>query len=193
MKRTILLLVLIALATAACGANDDPTVSASDESSSEQQAHNDADLTFVHGMIPHHEQAIGMADMVIARGESPEVKGLAERIKAAQTPEIELMRGWLEQWGEGEMPSGSDAEHGGTMMSDADIAELDTARGAALDKLFLEMMIRHHEGAISMAEEELDNGEFEAALELAQTISDTQQSEITEMKALLTETAGPAS
>ena len=197
MKRVLtLLLLLLAVLSAACGSDDDPTVEAGDDGSggSAAQQHNDADVAFAQGMIPHHEQAIDMADMVLERGEDAEVKALAEDIKAAQGPEIETLRGWLEDWGEEES---ADAGHGdmggegdGTMMTDEEMEQLEQASGAELDKMFLEMMIRHHEGAIAMAETELEDGEFPPAKQMAQNISDTQQAEITKMKDLLTKLAG---
>lgn len=182
------------------------SVSTSAAATSAQAAHNDADVTFAQGMIPHHEQALEMSDMLIGKqGVDPAVLSLANRIKEAQGPEIEQMQGWLQQWGVGpasggmpghDMPghdmSGGDgmgdmpgmgAGHG--MMSEADMAALQNAQGAAAGRLFLEQMIRHHEGAITMAEQEIDNGQFPAAIEMARNIVSSQQAEIDEMRALL--------
>jgi len=193
-KLLTLLLLLLALVSAACGSDDDPTVDSGDDAAgSGAMEHNDADVAFAQGMSPHHEQAIEMAEMVLKRGDDPEVKALAEDIKAAQGPEIETLRGWLEDWGEEES---GDAGHGdmggddGMMMRDDEMEQLENASGEELDKMFLEMMIRHHEGAISMAETELEEGMFPAAKEMAQNISDTQQAEITKMKDLLTKLGG---
>lgn len=194
-KLFALALLLMALVTAACGSDDDPAVEAGTggEAGSSAPEHNDADVSFAQNMIVHHQQAIEMSDIVIEKGENPDVKALAERIKGAQTPEIEILRTWLEEWGEEETPS-NDAGHGGmdmggddaTMMTEDEMAELEAAEGAALDKMFLEMMIRHHEGAISMAEAEVEDGEYPDAIELAEKIVDDQSAEIDEMKALLT-------
>lgn len=194
-KLFALALLLMALVTAACGSDDDPAVEAGTggEAGSSAPEHNDADVSFAQNMIVHHQQAIEMSDIVIEKAENPDVKALAERIKGAQTPEIEILRTWLEEWGEEETPS-NDAGHGGmdmggddaTMMTEDEMAELEAAEGAALDKMFLEMMIRHHEGAISMAEAEVEDGEYPDAIELAEKIVDDQSAEIDEMKALLT-------
>ena len=175
-------LFLVALVAGACGANDDPTVGGS------APEHNDADVRFAQGMIPHHEQAIEMSDLALRRGESGDVKALAEAIRAAQGPEITTMRGWLESWGEEE----PDEAHGGGhsdddsgMMSEDEMRELQDASGADLDRMFLEMMIRHHEGAIDMARAEVEDGAYEEAKAMARTIIEAQQAEIEEMESLL--------
>lgn len=200
MKKLFLpILVVLAILLAACGSNDDPALEGADGGGGSADAadHNDQDVAFAQGMIPHHEQAIEMSDMVIERGESAEVKALAEQIKEAQAPEIETLRGWLEDWGE---PEAAEAEHGGghgasegagemTMMSGEEMAELEEASGGELDRMFLEMMIRHHEGAIAMAQTELEAGQYPEAKEMAQVIIDTQQEEIDRMADLL-ETLG---
>lgn len=176
-----LLFLVLALLSAACGRSDNPTM----EGGSSGGEHNDADVSFAQGMIPHHEQAIEMSDMILERGEDSDVKALAEDIKAAQGPEIETLRGWLEDWGEKESAVHDMGGADGTMMTDEEMEQLEKASGAELDKMFLEMMIRHHEGAIVMAETELKEGMFPPAKQLAQNISDTQQAEITQMKDLL--------
>lgn len=195
MRRLLSIAVLlIAVVAGACGSDDDPAVEAGsgDDAAASTPEHNDADVEFAQKMIVHHTQAIEMSDMVLENGEDADVKALAEQIKTAQTPEIEIMRGWLEDWGEDEAPA-ADGGHAGmdmggddaTMMTDDEMAELEQAEGAELDKMFVEMMIRHHEGAISMAKTEVDDGEFPDAVELAEKIITDQQAEITEMKSLL--------
>lgn len=173
-----LLLVLLA---GACGSNDDPTLS--------EPENNEADVAFARGMIPHHEQAIKMSDIVLRRGASADVKSLANAIKAAQGPEIAKMRGWLKAWGEDEEAPRHGEEHpsaGEGMMSDDEMREFEQASGPASDRAFLEMMIRHHEGAIDMARIEVEGGMYPDAKALAQQIIDTQQAEIDRMRQLLT-------
>lgn len=151
---------------------------------------NAADEMFVTGMIPHHQQALAMAEMVLAKdGVDERVIELAERIKQAQQPEIDLMNSWLEAWGvELGMGDMDGMDHGGDgMMSAEDMAALEAASGEEASSLFLEQMIVHHTGAIDMAQQELDNGENADALELAQNIADSQSAEIAEMQQLLTE------
>jgi len=176
-------LVAAALITlTACG-NDDDAVSAAE--------HNDADVTFAQQMIPHHEQAIEMAELARSRAQSQEVKDLAADIEAAQGPEIETMTGWLESWGEDvpdEGMSGMDmsSDDMAGMMTEDEIADLEAASGADFDQMFLTMMIEHHEGAIEMAKAEQSEGEFPEAVEMAQEIEATQTEEIQTMQDLLT-------
>lgn len=181
LKRLVAVVILFALVGAACGNNDDPSI----DTGSADAEHNDADVAFAQGMIPHHEQAVEMADLAATRASDPKVKALAARIKQAQGPEITTMTGWLEGWGEA-MPGGGahDMEMSGEM-SEEDMAGLDKASGAAFDRLFLTMMIRHHEGALAMAKTELEDGKFPPAHGLAAQITTSQQAEIDEMKALL--------
>lgn len=152
--------------------------------------YNAADEMFVTGMIPHHEQALEMAEVLLDKdGVDDRVVALAERIQAAQQPEIDLMNSWLAEWGVdsdmGDMP-GMDHGNGG-MMSDDDMAALEAASGDDASVLFLEQMVEHHEGAIEMAEQEVDNGQNADAVELAERIIDAQSAEIAEMQDLLAE------
>lgn len=159
------------------------------------QAHNDADATFARDMIPHHEQAIVMSDIILAKQDiDPRVIDLANQIKAAQGPEIATMQEWLTQWG-GEAPSGHEghdmggdmgADHAAMgMMSEEQLEQLRQAQGADASRQFLTGMIAHHEGAVAMAQSEVDNGQAEEAVHLAHEIIETQQREIDTMKGIL--------
>ena len=121
----------------------------------------------------------------IVRGEDV-IGYVISQIKDAQQPEIETMQGWLAEWGvsSDDMDMG-EMEHGGGMMSDEDMAALESASGAEAAPLFLEQMIAHHQGAIEMAETELANGKNADALALAQAVVDTQSAEIETMQDLL--------
>jgi len=129
-----------------------------------------------------------MAEMVLAKKDiDPKVSDLAERIKAAQAPEISTMRGWLAGWGENPSPAmGGHSGHGGGggMMDQADMDALRAANGAEATKLFLSGMVEHHQGAVAMAKTELADGENPDAKKLAQAVMDTQTAEIEEMKKL---------
>lgn len=181
LSRFLPVLVLVALVGAACG-SDDPSIDAGASAAE----HNEADVDFAQGMVPHHEQAVEMSDLAAAKAVDPKVKDLAARIKQAQGPEIITMKGWLEDWGE-EVPD--EGGHGGMemsgMMSADDMEKLERASGTNFDRVFLEMMIRHHEGAISMANIEAAKGAFPPAKDLAARIIGSQQTEIDEMKRLL--------
>lgn len=186
---SIATVALLALVGAACSSDDDSGSSATTEGTS-GAVHNDADVAFAQGMIPHHRQAVEMAQMAAARAESDAVLDLAARIEAAQAPEIEELTGWLESWGE-QVPTGSDmgmpghGDSGMGMMSPDDMNALEGAMGADFDQMFLEMMIVHHEGAIEMAETQIADGEYPDAIALAQRIVDAQQGEIDEMNSIL--------
>lgn len=163
------------------------------------QAHNDADVAFATGMIPHHQQAIEMSETLLAKqGIDPQVVSLADDIKAAQGPEIEQMQGWLTSWGAAATPSPSampghdtpghdmTAMGGGHgMMSQADMTALQNAQGAEAGRLFLTQMIEHHNGAIAMAQTEIDSGQFPEAVQMARSIVTSQQQEITTMQGLV--------
>lgn len=147
---------------------------------------NDADVMFAQMMIPHHEQAVEMASLAGERADSPDVKKLAEKIQAAQQPEIDTLTSWLQQWGETPAAGGQHGgPGGGGMMAEADMAQLEGARGAAFDTLFLTMMIEHHEGAISMAEAQLAQGQYPEAKAMAKDIVTSQTAEVQQMRDLL--------
>ncbi|WP_280486475.1 DUF305 domain-containing protein [Nocardia farcinica] len=153
-------------------------------------AHNDADVAFAQEMIPHHRQAVEMAALVPERSTDPRVRDLAARIQQAQDPEIATMTGWLQSWG-APVDSGGHAGmgHGDMsmpgMMTDEQMAQLQAARGAEFDRMWLTMMIAHHEGAVQMSRTELAQGADPAAKALAQQIIDGQQAEIDQMRGLL--------
>lgn len=160
------------------------------------QAHNDADVTFALHMIVHHTQAIEMSDILVGKsGIDPQVVDLAQQIKAEQTPEIGQMQGWLHGWGVPSMPATSapsmgHGDHGDMsampgMMSDQQMDALRQAQGVDASKTFLTQMIAHHEGAIDMANTEINAGQYPAAIDLARTIVTTQQQEIDTMKGIL--------
>ncbi|MFC4148754.1 DUF305 domain-containing protein [Micromonospora mangrovi] len=194
-----------ALALAACGGADDspagsghgmPGMGASagaTASAGASASFGAADVMFAQMMIPHHQQAVEMADLAAGRAADPEVKKLAGEIRAAQAPEIATMTGWLGAWG-APAPAAS-AGHGTSMpgmdhgmpgmMSDADLGRLKAASGADFDRQFLTMMIAHHEGAITMAKEEIAKGVDTDAKALAERIATAQRGEIDTMRKIL--------
>lgn len=168
---------------------EQPSTSTSDAAATSQE-HNDADTEFAQMMILHHQGAIEMAAMAEGRAQSEEVQQLSSDIQFAQQPEIDPMTSWLETWGE--EPSSSDDDMGGMdhssghtgMADDAQMQQLQDA-GADFDRMFLEMMIEHHQGAITMSEQEQANGLNKDALALAGTIIGDQTEEIAKMKQML--------
>ncbi|MFI9585929.1 DUF305 domain-containing protein [Streptomyces sp. NPDC052236] len=186
-----------ALVLAACGGGGHDMGSMGDSSSPSTSAtaqagdHNDADVSFAKEMIQHHRQAVDMAEMADTRASSSEVKELATKIKGAQDPEIKTMSGWLTSWGE-DVPADMDGMEGHDMssampgmMSSEDMDRMEKASGAAFDKMFLEMMIKHHEGAVEMAKSEKTDGKYAAAKKLADDVIAAQTAEIDQMKKLL--------
>jgi uncharacterized protein (DUF305 family) len=185
------------LALTACGSDDAST----DAAAQSDISFNDADVVFAQSMIPHHEQAVEMAGFALApeAGASPEIVELATSIQGAQEPEIVLMQSLLESWGRPTaMPGMEDMEgmssdemegmdHGGMegMMSGEEMAALGTLTGAEFDRAWAEMMIRHHEGAIVMAQTVLESGTNPDVELLADQIIAAQQAEIDQMRALL--------
>ncbi|MEU6426867.1 DUF305 domain-containing protein [Microbispora sp. NPDC046973] len=149
--------------------------------------HNDQDVMFARMMIPHHRQAVEMGRLAEGRAADARVARLARRIEAAQAPEIRTMSGWLRAWGEqvpGESPAPAHHAMPG-MMSPEDMRRLEGLSGRAFDRAFLTMMIRHHEGAVAMARDELRSGIYAPARRMAASIVFSQSAEIKEMKSLL--------
>jgi uncharacterized protein (DUF305 family) len=179
---------------AACGSDDTATtdsVAVTDASSATGEVTlNAADIVFAQGMIAHHEQAIEMAEIALdpASGASAEVVDLATRIQGAQDPEVELMTGWLTAAGESvamDTSEGHDMSEMEGMMTADQMDEMAAMTGADFDQIWLEMMIAHHEGAISQSETVKAGGSNADVLLLADQIITAQQAEITEMQALL--------
>lgn len=197
-RKTLTALAVVAgLILAGCSDTSDTIP---DMSTEEHQAspHNGADVEFSQQMIPHHQQALEMAALAPSRAKSQEVKDLAADIEAAQDPEIQTMSDWLKGWDE-DVPNGmgghkmgdgstmGDDPMGEGMMSEDEMSELKDAKGAEFDRLFLTMMIKHHEGAIAMAKDEQSAGENPHAVALAKRIESAQAAEIKLMKRLLAE------
>ncbi len=160
-------------------------------------AHNAQDETFLTDMIPHHAQAVEMADMVLSHGADAELTALATQIKAAQAPELAQMSGWLVGWGKsvpstggGHSMSGTSGHDGSGMMSADEMTQLDAASGTQFAKLFLTGMTKHHEGAVAMAKTELADGQNAEAKTLASNIIAAQDKEIATMTALLAKLNG---
>ena len=147
------------------------------------------DVAFASGMVPHHQQAVDMAALVPARSTDPQVIQLAAAISAAQGPEIETLKAFLVQWQENPAEDTGHGDHDGMamngMVDDATTKQLESLKGAEFDKLWLQSMIDHHEGAIEMAKTEIAKGDNEDAKTLAQHIVADQQSEIAQMKQML--------
>ncbi|MGS2640078.1 DUF305 domain-containing protein [Streptosporangium sp. LJ11] len=141
-----------------------------------------ADVRFAEGMIPHHRQALEMAALVPARSSSPVLRKLAERITAAQRPEIAAMTSWLRSAGR---PPGEHGGHDDHTLPLEEMNRLRAARGAAFDTLFLTLMITHHEAAVTMAGLQLREGADRVMLATAKDVVSGQGIEIARMRDLL--------
>ncbi len=171
------------------GMNDSGSNSSSDSSTAET-----VDVVFAQLMIPHHEQAVEMADLALKYATTTQVKELATQIKDAQDPEIEQMTQWLQDWGAPtSMPSADgdmgDMDMGGMgaagMMSEEAMMNLTESRGTEFDQMWLQMMIDHHEGAITMAQQVLDTTSNAEVRALANDVVQSQQGEVDTMQQLL--------
>ena len=150
--------------------------------------YNADDVAFATNMIPHHQQAVELSAMVPDRSTNADLIALAKQISAAQQPEIEIMKVFLVQWNENPDTNSGHAGHAGTMQGMVDaptMTKLGSLNGAEFDKLWLESMISHHEGAIEMAKAEIANGDNVDAKTLAKKIVATQGAEIGQMKQML--------
>ena len=149
----------------------------------------EADVRFMQGMIAHHAQAVHMSRMAAGRNASPRLQRLAQKIDLSQAGEIALMQGWLRA--NGQFAPDTSAwrtmtMHG--MLTTAELARLDAARGPAFDRMYLELMIRHHEGALKMVADLLASPRAAQDVDvsvLANDIETTQMAEIDLMRQML--------
>jgi uncharacterized protein (DUF305 family) len=148
-------------------------------SSSSNSEYSSDDIAFAEQMIPHHEQAIEMSEIALLNTTNPDVLQLAQEIKDAQSPEIELMKSW---------PGVKASTHAGHMMdgmlSESELSELRQAKGKEFDRLFLQGMIKHHQGAIEMAQKVATSNNKDV-VNLSTAIIAAQKLEIDTMNELL--------
>lgn len=171
--RTIPVIVLAALGAASCASrateNRAPIVqpgapgqaarslSAADASDLRRVSFTADDVAFMQGMIGHHQQAIEMTELLTTHTDSDEMRKLGQRIQLSQADEVSMMRRWLEVRHAPLPDEHAMHVHGAMLMpgmlSPEEMARLDAARGADFDRLFLEGMIKHHGGALTMVSE----------------------------------------
>jgi uncharacterized protein (DUF305 family) len=182
---------LVALATAAVVSSCAGSPSSHEHPSQDTRSteHNAADVAFAQNMIPHHQQAVDMSAMVPSRTANPDVIVLANHIGSDQQSEIDMLEELLARWGE---PTGTDhAGHDGHgamgidgMVDAATMERLQYLRGSEFDVLWLRSMIKHHQGAVTMARQEVAHGQNPGAVKMAKIIVDWQQLEIGQMTKL---------
>lgn len=177
------------------GGPGDPTATLAPGATLDPSRWNHSDVSYLQMMIPHHGQALAMAALAADRAVDPRVRAVAERIDAAQGPEIWLMAGWLAERSI-DVPSPEEdphdydhSEHGHDpmvgLLSDDEMAALADADGTDFDRLFLAGMVRHHEGAIAMAEHVLAGGIDPRVAEIAADVVAGQAAEVTRMERVL--------
>jgi uncharacterized protein (DUF305 family) len=168
------------------------------------QQFNDTDVQFLQQMIPHHQQALMMAQMAAQKAADADVKQLAVEIEQEQKPEIEQMSAWLQQWGKPvpsmgpgmALPSMSPPMGRGMMPSMGpmpDMGQMQNMTGEQFDRMFLQMMIAHHEDAVAMAKAEIAGGANPAVKQLAAKIQASQTAQIQQMRQMLGATPSPTS
>ena len=212
MKRTLVLSTLAVastLALAACGEATDATTSATSTATTTPETtetttatteadgeisadHNDADIMFAQMMIPHHQQAVEMSEMLLAKEGIPaQVVEFAQGVIDAQGPEIDRMNAMLEAWDQQPVTDSGGMDHGkmsgmSGMMSQEDMTALEEAQGTEAARLYLEQMTAHHEGAVDMARDEVADGQNPHAITLAEQVISDQEAEIAQMQQMLT-------
>ncbi|HEY4515342.1 MAG TPA: DUF305 domain-containing protein [Candidatus Paceibacterota bacterium] len=145
------------------------------------------DRHFIEQMIPHHDDAITMAELALAKATKPEIKALASAIIVAQTKEINDMRGWYNAWFGGDVPvdsagmMGGGQIHGGMMSGDTDFSSLETSTD--FDRDFIREMIPHHQMAVMMASMLIGSTERPEMKKLGNDIIKAQTIEIEQMRA----------
>ncbi|MFE9785228.1 DUF305 domain-containing protein [Nocardia salmonicida] len=193
-SRTRILVAAAATVLLAAGCSDDSTATHTTEHSTTTTTSaaastdvNDADVSFLQMMYPHHAQAVEMAKMVPSHTQNQQLIALAAQVEKAQAPEMQQITDLLADFGE-PAPSATEG-HGGHdmpgMMTDAQMSSLQAANGADFDRQWLEMMIAHHEGAVGMAQTELNGGVNPPSRQLATKIIADQAAEIATMRGML--------
>ncbi len=180
-----------ALLFTACGGHDmsDMSTGSTDTNVTDsERGFNDADIMFAQMMIPHHEQAIELADMALdpTLMASDQVEALASQIKNAQDPEIDLMAQWLDEWEQPLMDMSVD--HSMTMegmLSVDELGAIGQMNGEEFDQAWIQSMIAHHQGTIEMADTVKEEGKSALVQELADAIIEAQKLEIDTLELLL--------
>ena len=176
-------ILLASAALTGCTINIGTGATDTNSSQSNPDAYSSGDVMFMQMMIPHHQQAVDMGVLAETRAQSAEVKDLAAQIKDEQRPEIVQMQGLLQDAGASEDMGHHMAMAG--MLSDSEFSALENATGAEFDRLYLEGMIAHHEGAIQMAKTALTGNKNTIVKDLCDAIIASQADQIAYMKELL--------
>ncbi|MBI5336455.1 uncharacterized protein (DUF305 family) [Mycobacterium sp. BK558] len=187
--------VFAAVMLAGCGSSGSssggaaPTSTDTPVITGEPAGFNAHDVTFAQQMIDHHRQAVAMAKLVPDRSTNAQLAALAARIAEEQQSEINTLNVFLVQWNEqpklGQADQDAPDQSMPGMVDPATITRLESLRGPEFDRLWLQSMVGHHQGAIEMAKAEIATGENVDAVSMAKTMVSTQQAEIGQMNTML--------
>ncbi|MDU0478944.1 DUF305 domain-containing protein [Staphylococcus chromogenes] len=167
--------IIGALALAGCGSQTE-----------KNPAGNEVDLHFLGMMTPHHQQAVDMSDIVLSKpGISPETRDIAQRIKTGQEKEIVYMKGLANEWGAQKTMEHHSSHIANGMITPQQMKQLESLEGAGAEETFLKLMHSHHDGAVAMTQDEVDNGRYQPLRDAAQTMINVQTAEMKEMEQLL--------
>jgi len=184
---TVVVAIVVSIAAGGCQ-SPSPTSTPEPQSSSSPagaSVGSATDIAFLENMVVHHQQALELTALVPGRSANPALDRLANQITAQQQTELQGCQAQLLQW---EAPGTPSAEHAADipgMVDQATVDKLRNSRGPAFDKLWLESMIAHHRGAITMAHNEIEHGQSPEAISIAQSLAPRQQTEIDQMTAML--------
>ena len=143
-----------------------------------------ADIMFLQMMIPHHQQAVDISELALKKSKDAELLALATSIREGQAEEILLMTQWLKDAGEGLDMGHSMHDQMGGMLDEAELAALQSATGATFDRLWLQGMTGHHDGALHMTQM-IEDATNETIKKFGQEIVSMQSSQIKQMKVML--------
>jgi uncharacterized protein (DUF305 family) len=186
MRSALAVVIALAVSIAAGGCHRPSPQPQAASSSAVANTGSAEDVTFLENMVRHHQQALELTTMVPGQSTDPALLALADHIAAQQRTELQGCQAQLLQW---EAPSSPSGEHDGDpdqraipgMVDQATMEKLRSLHGAAFDKLWLQSMIEHHRGAITMAHNEIEHGQSPEAIIIAQSLASRQQTEIDQM------------
>lgn len=178
----------------ACSAEEDNAARAVVHTASDGAEYNDADVEFLDTMIQHHAQAMLLVAMTNTHPLPGDAQILADNVRATNGPQVEQMVAWLQNWGEPVPETSMDHSHGDAvddsdsslpgMATGAELRSLEQLRTNAYRVKWLALMTEHHQGAITLTQQELDNGLYGPALELAKAIQQTQRKQMEKMETM---------
>ena len=189
----VVVALLATVALAGCGSADPSTARAvvTSSTAAAPDSFGAADILFVQMMIPHHQDAVTMAELARTRSQNPGIRGVAEQISSIQQPQIDTMISWVQAVGRPTAPPDFNTGHGvgehavpGTMTF-TDLVRLRESSGARFDRKFLTVMIRHHRGTLRAAKAELAEVSSPEVKAIGQDMVAKQKAELKTLRQIL--------